>query len=675
MNRQQPYVMSLPGGRRRNNKPENSMRILYLLITAGLLLPFSLPGKDYVVVSPDKTITLTVRVDGSVTLAVDCDGREVISGLSPAMRLEGVSIPGSRPAVVRSVPSQVREMLTPVVPHKNSTVPDNYNAMSLRFRGGYSMEFRVSDDGIAYRFVTAMKDEVTVENEEFGFSLPDGTMALWPLEKGFMSHNECTYLPASADTLGSGHLASLPALFMADGVNILLTEADIRDYPGMWITGNGKGGVTGLFPAFPAAVRAYNDRNVYVTEREDYIARTSGTRTYPWRVFIITRDDAGLVESEMVYRLGASPASGADFSWVRPGKVAWDWYNANNLFGVDFRAGLNNATYKHYIDFAAGHGIEYVILDEGWYNLGDVLDVAEGFDVEEICNYAAAKNVGIILWVVWKSFHDRIDEALSQYEKWGVKGIKVDFMQRDDQWMVNYYHEVAAKAAEHRMLVDFHGSYKPDGMERQWPNVITREGVKGLENNKWSHDCNPEHDVTLPFTRMVAGPMDYTPGAMVNMQKRDFTPVFYRPASQGTRVHQMAMYVVYESPLQMLADSPSNYSRNPECTSFIAGVPVTWDQTEVVAARVADYIAVARRKDDTWYLGALTDWDARTLEADLSFLPHGEYIVEIFSDGINADRHGEDYIHETVRMHLPGPVTLKMAPGGGWVARIKPAVN
>mgnify|MGYP002354458884 FL=1 len=254
-------------------------------------MPFSLPGKDYVVVSPDGTITLTVRVDGSVTLAVDCDGREVISGLSPAMRLEGVSIPGSRPAVVRSVPSQVREMLTPVVPHKNSTVPDNYNAMSLRFRGGYSMEFRVSDDGIAYRFVTAMKDEVTVENEEFGFSLPDGTMALWPLEKGFMSHNECTYLPASADTLGSGHLASLPALFMADGVNILLTEADIRDYPGMWITGNGKGGVTGLFPAFPGAVRAYNDRNVYVTEREDYIARTSGTRTYPWRVFIITRDD------------------------------------------------------------------------------------------------------------------------------------------------------------------------------------------------------------------------------------------------------------------------------------------------------------------------------------------------------------------------------------------------
>ncbi len=638
-------------------------------------MPFTLPAKDYIVVSPDGSITLSVRVDDGVTLTVTCDGREALSGLTPAMRLEELTMPGNQPAVMRSVTTQVRQMLTPVVPHKNSAVPDNYNAMSLRFRGGYSLEFRVYDDGMAYRFVTAMKNEVTVENEEFAFSLPAGTRALWPLEKGFMSHNECNFIPASADTLGSEHLASLPALFMADGVNILLTEADIRDYPGMWIAGDGKGGVAGLFPAFPAAVRAHNDRNVYVTERENHIARTSGTRTYPWRVFIIARDDSGLVESEMVYRLGTPPASGADFSWVRPGKVAWDWYNANNLFGVDFRAGLNTETYKHYIDFAAEYGIEYVILDEGWYNLGDVLDVAEGFNVEEICNYAVAKDVGIILWVVWKSFHDRIDEALAQYEKWGVKGIKVDFMQRDDQWMVNYYHEVAAKAAEHRMLVDFHGSYKPDGMERQWPNVITREGVKGLENNKWSYECNPEHDVTLPFTRMVAGPMDYTPGAMVNMQKRDFSPVFYRPASQGTRVHQMAMYVVFESPLQMLADSPSNYRRNGECTSFIAGVPVTWDQTEVVEAKVADYIAVARRKGDTWYLGAMTDWDARTLEINLPFLAPGEYLVEIFSDGINADRHGEDYRHETVRQHFPGMMTLNMAPGGGWVARISPAVN
>ena len=311
-----------------------------------------------------------------------------------------------------------------------------------------------------------------------------------------------------------------------------------------------------------------------------------------------------------------------------------------------------------------------MILDEGWYRFGDVLAQSDNINVQELCDYAAERNVGIILWVVWKSLYDKLDEALVQYEHWGVKGIKVDFMQRDDQWMVNYYHLVAGKAAEHKMLVDFHGSYKPDGIERTWPNLITREGVKGLENNKWSYDCNPEHEVTLPFTRMVAGPMDYTPGAMVNMQQRDFAPVFYRPASQGTRVHQMAMYVVYESPLQMLADSPSQYLRNQECTTFIAGVPVTWDETRVLAAKTGDYILIARRKGDTWYIGAMTDWDARTLEADLSFLPGGRYTIESFSDGINADKYGEDYKHQTTETADTGKMKITLAPGGGWVARI-----
>ncbi len=367
-------------------------------------------------------------------------------------------------------------------------------------------------------------------------------------------------------------------LFKPNGINLLITESDIEDYPGLWIRGDGKGGLTGVHPAYPDKEVLVRDRDMKVISTKDYIATTTGTRSFPWRVFIISADDAGLIASEMVYKL-AAPCRLTETDWIKPGKVAWDWWNANNIYGVDFRAGLNNETYKYYIDFASANGIEYVILDEGWYKLGDVLDVAPGFDIQELCDYAASKNVGIILWVVWKTFYDKIDEALVQYEKWGVKGIKVDFMQRDDQWMVNYYWEVAEKTAKHHMLVDFHGSYKPDGLERTYPNALTREGVKGLENDKWEKLVTPEHDVTLPFTRMVAGPMDYTPGAMVNMQKRDFEPMFYRPASQGTRVHQMAMYVVYESPLMMLADSPSNYKKEQECTTFIAGVPVTWDET------------------------------------------------------------------------------------------------
>jgi alpha-glucosidase len=646
------------------------MRIFKILLVTGLMISYPVFSKDYTVKSPDNRVMLSVQVGDEISISVSYEGKTLVTALNPALLVGGAELPGLRPGQPRSTLVDVTDTLRPVVPHKNKIIVDKYRGLSLRFKNGCSLVFRVYNDGVAYRFTTSFRGDITVTGERFGFSLPEGATSWYPLEKGFMSHNEQKFMLSSMDTIGQKHLASLPSLFMTDGINILLTEADINDYPGMWITGNGKGGVTGTFPAYPAAEKLERDRDVFVTEREDYIAKTSGTRSFPWRVFIITPDDAGLVESEMVYKLGAPPAPGSDFSWVKPGKVAWDWYNANNLFGVDFRAGLNNDTYKYYIDFASENGIEYVILDEGWYNLGDVLDVADGFDVKELCDYAAEKNVGIILWVVWKTFYDKIDEALAQYAEWGVKGIKVDFMQRDDQWMVNYFHEVAAKTAEHRMLVDFHGCYKPDGMERTWPNAITREGVQGLEHNKWSYDVTPEHDLILPFTRMVAGPMDYTPGAMVNQQKRDFTPVFYRPASQGTRVHQMAMYVVYESPLQMLADSPANYKRNQECTTFIAGVPVTWDETRVLAAKTGDYILIARRKDEVWYLAAMTDWDERTLEADLSFLPGGDYTLEIFRDGINADHHGEDYKHVTVSSGATGKMELSMAAGGGWVAKI-----
>ena len=645
------------------------MRIFIILMVTGLMVSFPVLSKEYSVKSPDNRLELTVDAGDRVSLNVSYDGKKVISDLNPVMIIDGAELPGSKPARPKVTVSSITDTLLPVVPHKNKMIIDRYRELTLRFRNGCSLVFRVYDDGVAYRFLTSLKNEVTVNNETVAFSLPEGATSWYPLEKGFMSHNEQKFILSALDTLTQKHLASLPALFMTGGIKILLTEADINDYPGMWITGDGRGGVAGIFPAYPAAVKANNDRDIYVTERENYLAKTKGARSYPWRVFIITPDDAGLVESEMIYKLGA-PATMADFSWVKPGKVAWDWYNANNLYGVDFRAGLNNDTYKYYIDFASANGIEYVILDEGWYKLGDVLDVADGFNIQELCDYAAGKNVGIILWVVWKSFYDKMDEALTQYEKWGVKGIKVDFMQRDDQWMVNYFHEVTAKAATHRMLVDFHGCYKPDGLERTWPNAITREGVRGLEHNKWSYDCNPEHDLIIPFTRMVAGPMDYTPGAMVNMQKRDFAPVFYRPASQGTRVHQMAMYVVYESPLQMLADSPSNYRRNQECTTFIAGVPVTWDETKVLAAKAGDYIIIARRKDETWYLAAMTDWNARTLEADLSFLPAGSYTVEVFRDGINADNYGEDYKHLTLQSGSSDKIKIGMAPGGGWVAKI-----
>ena len=359
-----------------------------------------------------------------------------------------------------------------------------------------------------------------------------------------------------------------------------------------------------------------------------------------------------------------------DTSWIRPGKVALDWWNANNIYGVDFRAGVNTDTYKYYIDFASRYGIEYVILDEGWSKPSDIFAINPDIDMEELLSHARQKNVGIILWVVWKALDDKLQEALDLFEKWGVKGIKVDFMQRDDQWMVNYYWRVAKEAAKRKLLVDFHGSYKPAGLRRTYPNVLTREGVRGLENVKLSNYPTPEHNVTLPFIRMLAGPMDYTPGAMINSQEENFRPIFDRPMSMGTRCHQLAMYVVFESPLQILCDSPSRYLRESECMEFLEKVPSVWDQTKALEAKVGDYVLVARKSGAQWYLGAMTDEIKRELTVDFSFLDGGDYTIEIYQDGINADRYGNDYKKVVRNISKSDKLKIQLAPGGGWVARI-----
>jgi alpha-glucosidase len=485
-----------------------------------------------------------------------------------------------------------------------------------------------------------------------------------------MSHNERSYIKTSLDTINSNHLASLPVLVKSNGINVLITETALEEYAGMWLVGAGSNSLKAVFPKYPEEEVLVYDRNLEVKSRTDFIAEASGRRRYPWRVFVIAEEDATLIETNLTYLL-SDTCRIEDPSWIKPGKVAWDWWNANNIYGVDFRAGLNNDTYKYYIDFAANNGIEYIILDEGWYKLGDLFSISPEMDIAELCQYGEERGVGVILWVVWKTFDDQMERALDQFEEWGVKGIKVDFMQRDDQKMVQYYYKVAQKAAEHKLLVDFHGSYKPAGLRRSWPNVLTREGVKGLEQNKWSSDITPEHDVTIPFIRMVAGPMDYTPGAMINLSRRNFKPMYTTPASQGTRVHQMALYIVYESPLQMLADIPTNYIREQECTDFITSVPVVWDETVVLSGKVGEYVVLARRKGDVWYLGALTNSESREITIDLKFLDGGNDYATVFKDGVNADRNSMDYKRGEETFIDTDMLTIKMAPGGGWAARIE----
>lgn len=647
------------------------MKRLFFCALLGLFAAGYSDAKDYKLTSPDGKIIVTVSPGPALRWSATFEGREIISSVKAGMILEDNKSLGTDEVVRKTVNGTINQVIEPVVAYKRSKITDNCNTLLITFKSGLSVHFRAYNDGVAYRFETAFKNELTIKSETTDISFPGGSFAWYPLEDSFMSHNERLFLYSSLDTIVQKHLASLPALFKVNGADVLITESDIEDYPGMWLRGAGSGKLTGVHPAYPETEKTSGDRNVAVTATKDYIAQTTGTRSFPWRVFIIAGNDGQLVENDLVYRL-AAPCRLTDTKWIKPGKVAWDWWNANNIYGVDFKSGVNNDTYKYYIDFASKNGIEYVILDEGWYKLGNVIQEVPSINVAELVKYGQSKNVGIILWVVWKSLWDKMDEALTLYEKWGVKGVKVDFMQRDDQKIVNFYYEAARKAAEHHMLIDFHGAYKPDGLGRTYPNALTREGVKGLENSKWSKDITPGHDVTLAFTRMVAGPMDYTPGAMVNLERNNFNPVFTRPASQGTRVHQMALYVIYESPLQMLSDSPSNYMKEQECTDFIVRVPVVWDDIKVLDGKIGEYLLLARRSGNEWYVGGLTDWTPRELNLDLSFLPAGSFTMEVFRDGVNADRYSQDYKHIKSDVKTGDKVKIQLASGGGWIARITP---
>ncbi len=624
--------------------------------------------------SPDGTIEVDVEVGDTVAYSVNVDGKTVLRPSRLSMTLDdGVKL-GVQPELIGQNTRSVDQILKPVLRVKSAEIRDAFQELKLDFTGDYSVVFRAFDNGVSYRFETNRSDEITVQSERAEFLLSDGASTYFPKEDKFESHNERTYLVKNVADLTNDDLGSLPVLATSAGVKLLISETDLRDYAGMWVRGTSRNSFSATFPKRAIKTKMDEarrwDRNEYVTERADYIAKTSGTRTFPWRFIAIAREDAGLITNQLSFQL-ASPLEIEDTSWIKPGNVAWDWWNYNNVYGVDFRAGVNTETYKYYIDFAADYGLDYIIMDEGWYRLGDLLDVVPEIDVEEIIAYGKKKGVGVIMWVIWKTLDEQLDEAMDQFEAWGAAGLKIDFMQRDDQWMVNYYWRMAEAAAKRKLLVNFHGAYKPAGIRRAYPNVLTREGLKGLEHNKWAKTITPTHNLTIPFIRMVAGPMDYTPGAMVNASVENFRIVFNRPMSMGTRAHQMAMFVVYESPMQMLADNPSNYRKEHESATFLGKVPAVWDETKVLSAKIADHIVIARRSGDDWFLAAMTNEQGRTLEVDLSFLQKGRFKMTSFEDGLNADRYASDYKRAERKVSAKDTLTLKLAPGGGWVARLE----
>ena len=640
-----------------------------IILILTVLAFYVVKAQTYSVSSPNSELNITVTVNKSVSFSVSHNETQVIKEAGLALQLENHGVLGETPKVKKTERNSYEGIITPVVARKYAEIKEAYNELTISFKGNYKLLFRAYNDGVAYRFVTTLKSDITVENEVLTLNFADETTSLFPEEASLLSHYERKYIPTRLDTLQNNRFCSLPVLTKTNDVNVLFTEADVYDYPCMFMQGTGGNALEAKFPNYVLSTSpkpGLEDRSQLV-ENANFIAKTKGNRAFPWRVFVISNKDKDLVASELVFQL-SSPLKLKDTDWIKPGKVAWDWYNANNIYGVDFKAGINNDTYKYYIDFASKYGLEYIILDEGWSKTTTNIKACNNdINVEELVRYGKERNVGVILWLLWEPLHKNMD-ALALYNSWGVKGVKVDFMQRADQFMVNYYETIAKEAAKNHLLVDFHGSFKPSGLRRAYPNVLTYEGVKGNENNKWSADITPNHNVTLPFTRMVAGPMDFTPGSMVNTTADNHRISFNRPMSLGTRAHQVAMYVVFESPLQMLCESPSTYYKEAGTTAFISRIPSVWGDTIVLEAKVSDYILMARKNKGVWYVGGMTDETARTFNIALNFLEQGTYKMEIFKDGFNTGQYAQDYVKETIIVEANQTIELSMAADGGFAA-------
>lgn len=642
---------------------KKTLLILSLILCGGKMM-----AENYTVKSPDENIVVNVETGAITTYSVSFKGQVVLSPSPISMIFDNGTVIGRNMKVTDVDYLSEDKTLTPVIRQKSKTIRDHYNEMVLS-ADKYQLRFRVYDDGLAYRFHTDFADSLKVLSEEATYCFPKDYNTLFPEERTMLSAQQPLFKPMKLSEIRPEQFCSTPILIKIDDkARIFISESDLESYPGMFLKKQGKYELAGKFAAYSLEDEKTDDRQIFPTKRADYLARVSGTRNYPWRAMIVAEDDANLITNQLIYKL--APESEGDYSWVRPGKIAWDWYNALALYDVDFKAGVNNETYKYYIDFASRYGIEYVVLDDGWSEAWDVTKTVPEINMEELVAYGKKKNVDLILWVSWAPFREKLDEAFDLFSKWGIKGIKMDFMNRDDQEMVDFYYTVARKAAEHKLLVDFHGAYKPTGWLRTFPNVLTSEGVAGLENHKWGSFVTPEHNVTLPFTRMVAGPMDYTPGAMLNFHEKDHKIWFNLPASVGTRCHQLGMYVVYESPLQMLADSPSNYYREEKCMEFLSQVPVVWDETRVLKASVGEYVVVARRSGDTWYIGGMVGKKGQTFDINLDFIK-GTKTMTSWEDGVNVDIQARDFACRTKKVKQGDTVTIKMYDGGGYAAIIK----
>ena len=663
-------------------------KLITILAAVLMTLGAAAAPKHYELKSPDGNLVVSIEAGEGISYSLTHGQDLLLDKTNISMiTVEGNVFGGVQP-VKKVTRRSVSETIETVI-YKKAEVKDEFNEITLKFKQ-FSVVFRAYDEGMAYRFISHLKGDYHIEYEmaEFNFAQDWNMWAAYvaqhteTLESQFYNSFENRYSYAPLSEWDKSRMAFLPLLVDGpDGKKIAITEADLLNYPGMYLyndllDGGHDSALEARFAGYPAEVRqgGHNNLQMEVQSRLPYIAECHGEQSFPWRIISVSTEDIQMADNDMVYRLAKPADPEADWSWVKPGKVAWDWWNDWNIDGVDFRSGINNDTYKYYIDFASKNGIEYVILDEGWSVNGaaDLFQVVPEIDLDMLVKYASERNVGLILWAGYWAFDRDMEKVCEHYSKMGIKGFKIDFMDRDDQYMVDFHRRAAETAAKYHMMVDFHGTYKPVGLSRTYPNVINYEGVHGLETMKWSDASVDQvtYDVTVPYIRMMAGPMDYTQGAMRNATRGNYHPVYNEPMSQGTRCRQLSQYVVFDSPLNMLCDSPSNYMREQECLEFIAEIPTVWDETKGLCGEVGKYIAMARRSGDDWYVGAMTDWSSRELVLDLTFLPEGSYQVEIYRDGANAHRIARDYKKEVIDLPSDRKLTVNMAPGGGFAAKI-----
>ena len=652
--------------------------LIVLFLSPGLLS--AQKSKVFELKSPDNKIALKLEVGAKMLWSVQHDGQQIIAPSDISLQLESGEVLGDQAKISSSKTEKADQVIT-AINYKKASIPDQYNQLTVNCKGDYSVIFRIYNDGVAYRFSMKKKGEVIVKNEEANFNFTNDYKAfvpyMWDYRGGvkFNHSFEALYKEINISKFATDSLAFLPLLVdVGNNKKAVILEADLEDYPGMYLNMNStKKGFMGVYAQYPleAKLGGYQGMNLIPTKRADYIAKTNGTRNFPWRAVVISAQDKDLLNNDMVQKL-ASPSKIADPSWIKPGLVAWDWWSDWNISHVDFKAGYNTTTYKYYIDFAAANKLEYIVMDWGWSSHTDILNViAPDINIQEIVDYGKQKGVGVVLWASWYAVQTEMDQAFPKYAKMGVKGFKIDFIDRDDQLAVSSLYEIAKKAAEYQLIVDYHGAFKPTGLQRTYPNVVGYEGVKGLENYKWATEDQPRYTVSIPFIRMMAGPMDYTPGAMRNTNKANYRPIDAFPMSMGTRCNQLAMYVMFEAPFQMLADNPTTYMKEQECTDFIAKVPTTTDETVALDGKVGEYAAIARKKGEIWFVGTMTNWTPRELTLDFSFLGAGTYQATIFKDGFNADRDATDYKKEVVKISSGNKLKIQLAPGGGWAARIE----